>query len=206
MILRPLVRVIFFTIIFSFFSQLSVFSQVEILKKEPVIFPPKLSFGVGTGINHYPGLLGIVLETPVNEKITLLGSVGVGGWGWKLGVNGRYYFKDVFGGSAISLGLSRSTGGENVPLDLEVISGNTETVLMDLKPVHTINLAYVYAFNLKNKHKISLSFGVSRKLNNGENYVIKSNSILSDNSETLMSIIQPGGITLGVDILFGVIR
>lgn len=172
-------------------------AQIDILP-----MPQKVYLQVGTGINHYHGIIGLGLEVPVKRNISILVSNGIGNWGGKLGLSGRYYLKDARGKGGFSMGISRASGLEDFEIELELIDGSTASVPMELNSTLAANFAYIYAVNFKDKNKLTFSIGYSLGLND-EPYTLSSAQEISETSESIMNILAPGGLTLGIDLAFG---
>ncbi len=189
-----------FVSVFVFHLEVAAQQSVEILDFKPE--PRKVYIGFGSGINAYPGMIGFMVEVPVIDKLGIVGSAGIGSWGGKLGIHARYYFKSALGGSGLSLGISRASGLADFESEMELLNGDTGTVIMDLDAVSTANIAYFYAINLRDKNKITLSVGLSFALQR-DNYTITNGAQLSETSEAVMNILQPGGLVVGFDFLFG---
>jgi hypothetical protein len=74
---------------------------------------PKIYSTVSTGFNNSTGLIGFILDVPVEKSVSAEAGVGVGTWGYKLSVAGKYYFKPCHRGLAIGAGLTYCTGLAN---------------------------------------------------------------------------------------------
>lgn len=55
---------------------------------------PKVYLGLSTGINNQTGLIGLNLDVPVTEYLSLGSGVGISSWGYKTYFEGRFYFKN----------------------------------------------------------------------------------------------------------------
>jgi hypothetical protein len=156
--------------------------------------------GLGTGINNYSGLFGLEAEIPVLPKLSILGTVGVGGWGYKAGVGVQYYLTRPQFGGAFSAGFSNAFGATGIDLELE--SGDSKT--MTLFNAGTINIAYAYHFHLGQRSKFVLGAGWAIPTVNSPWEVISPpGSELNPDEVQLLEILQPGGLLLSMKLLFG---
>lgn len=176
--------------------------RIKVIQSEPL---PSLLLGFGTGINHYTGLFGLGIEAPIFSSFSLFANAGIGSWGTKFGGGLRYYRHPDLYGSAFALGYSQSSGLKDFEYELEVENPKRDMdVLLDLEPVGC--LAFDYSYNLKmgHKSKISLHAGYALDLGEGDKYVLRTPGVeLSSNSKDLLWLIQPGGLLLGINLMFG---
>jgi hypothetical protein len=166
---------------------------------------PAAYLGLGAGINNYSGLIGIGLEMPIFPPFTIFGQAGIGTWGTKVGGGLRYYQHPDLYGSAWALGYSRASGLTDFEVELEIENPKMNTnVLLDLEKVGTLNFDYSYNLKIGRKSKISFHVGYAFALNNGDNYVLKTSGVqLSSTSKQTLKIMQPGGLLLGLALMFG---
>ncbi|NJO88422.1 MAG: hypothetical protein HC831_05230 [Chloroflexia bacterium] len=157
--------------------------------------------GLGLGINDYG--LGVGLEIPLNHKLNTYGNIGVGGWGYKMGVGLSYFPRQAPFGGSFNIGYSHALGFKDFETELEVASSNTtQKVLLDLEPVGTINLFYTYSWTLGRTGKFSLSGGYAIPLEEDAYEVKTQNVKLSSTSKQVLEIMQPGGFILGLKFMF----
>lgn len=200
-----------FSLLFGFFAAFSL-QNIQAQSTELSILPSPRKFylGFGTGINNYTGIIGINGELTATNNIGIFGTLGLGSWGGKMGIGARYYFNDARGGSAVSVGISNAGGLEDFVSEQEVITPiggtATEEVTMDLNSIPCLNIAYVFAKNLRDKNKILFSVGYSSRLKTNDTYIVTSGHTLSETSLSVMNVLRPGGILLGIDFMFGVGR
>ncbi len=192
-----LVKTISIIIVFAFIfsnNSLTAQSYTENYNQSPYI-------GLGLGINDYG--LGVGLELPLHNKLNAYGNIGVGAWGYKLGVGISYFPRMAPFGSSFNLGYSHALGLKDVETELEVGSTNTtQKVLLDLKPVGTINLFYTYSWTLGRAGKFSLSGGYAVPLEEDAYEVKTQNVELSTTSKQVLQIMQPGGFIFGLKFMF----
>jgi hypothetical protein len=153
------------------------------------------------GVNSI-GILGVSIEEKIHEKASLVASAGLGTWGYKLTAGGRYYFSNQ---TAIGISYALATGLSKVKLNLENSSGSKQDINMQLLPVHLINITYHKFWKLSNGNsRFGLDAGYSISLSPIHQYKVLDQGVsLSDNSVRVMSILQPGGLILGITFTFG---
>ncbi len=158
--------------------------------------------GFGTGIN-YVGLLAITSEFNLYKNLSLLGTAGIGSWGYKILANVRYYNtfpKGLFYGA----GINYSTGFPEVNIELETTSGNEEEITVELEPVVNIDLGIGYAIRLWKRGRLNIQIGYSIDVTSGDAYKIKPGQPeISDDSEKVMQFMKPGGFHFGLNMNFG---
>ena len=162
---------------------------------------PSFYFGAGLGVNDYG--IGLKMEVPVYERITVDGNIGLGGWGLKLGGNINFYPDNFTRGQELSLGFSTASGMNGLETDLEVEPNDeTQKVTMDLYRVNTINAIYTINLKVGRTGKIGFSGGYAISLTK-EAYQVTSGVLLNDMSKQVMNIMQPGGLILGIKFVIG---
>lgn len=191
--------IILFTILL--FASALVFAQAGVQSMYEKKAPSAM-LGAGLGINDYG--LGLCLEVPLVEKLTVYGNAGIGGWGGKLGAGFSFYPAKFPYKSSISVGYATASGLKDFETDLPVEPNNqTQKVLLDLHRVGTVNLVYSYNFRMGKKSKFSLSTGYAIKVTD-DPYQLKSNGVtLSNDAKTVIDIVQPGGFIIGARFLIG---
>ncbi len=164
---------------------------------------PILLIGVGLGINDYG--FGLGLEAPIMKNLSVYGDLGVGGWGSKVGMGFNYHFQQITKGSVISLGISHGSGLKGFETDMMVEpSGDQQRVKLDLNPVNTVNIKYTYNIKLGSKSKFGISAGYSIPFTTDNYKVLTPGVKLTPESETVLNMMQPGGLIFGFRFLFGI--
>lgn len=178
--------------------------------------PPKLKFnekeyvpvylGVGTGLYTYSGLLGMEMELPLAPRVSLFGAAGLGGWGFKAGAGVQFYITRAQFGSAFGVGFCNAFGSTGVETELELQGGTgPQAVVLNTYNAPTLNLTYHYNFHLGKKSKFVLGTGYAIALvDKPYDVVSPQNAMLTPESETVMQIVQPGGLMISLKFLFGV--
>jgi len=174
-------------------------AQLSSLNQTPATF-----IGVGTGINE-TGIVGFAVEPMVAKRLSLLGTAGIGTWGYKLSAGAQFYLSQSGFGSSMSIGYAYATGINNFSYKLEVEpSGDEETVDMTLKGAGTVNVAYAYNFRVSGKNKLVLTAGVAIPTS-PEPYTIDSQNVeLTNDAKNFLDFMAPGGLILGVKYMFGI--
>lgn len=155
---------------------------------------------LSTGINH-TGLIGLGLEVPVIDKLAIFADAGLGGWGSKIGVGVSYYFNTVRKGSGINLGYYTASGtrGNSV----EITQDNNDTVDLLFERVGTINVSYSLNLKMGKKGKFAFVAGYAIAAGDKDSSYISSDD-LDDLGNTIVNILHPDGVILGVKFMFGV--
>jgi len=176
----------------------------ETEKKEMYI--AKTYLGPSIGINNISGMIGFLAEVNIVKNVTLTGGLGMGAWGYKASLGGRYY-RNYPKGIFYGLGISTATGGKEVEVDLNVEPDNRkETVKMDLDQVFNVNLSLGYQFRLGKRARFNFEVGYSVPLQDEPYKVSNSNSnfVLSSDGKKAMDFSTPGGLILGIAFTFGI--
>jgi hypothetical protein len=175
--------------------------------------PPKTPLptdyiGVGTGINSNVGIVGITYEHIFKEHIGTYVNLGIGGWGAKMGIGGRLYFRDALSG-AVGINYSYVGGAKGVKSSLDVVeNGKTvnKEIEFDAHPVNTLNISYLKFWRMGKRSRFNLELGYSVALNGKSeaNYTLKTPGvILTETSTKALNFTQPGGLIIAVGFTFG---
>lgn len=166
---------------------------------------PKLYIGVTAGIENPGGLIGFNVDVPVTQKFSLSGNAGLSSWGYKAGLEGRFYFGECNRSWALGAGVTYNTGLKNFSTTLPTTYGDA-TVLLNLNPKTNVFFAVHKFFNLgKSGHRFNIMAGYSMRLDD-DNYTILNNYTLTTDGEDAMRILAPGGVMIGFGFTFGVLR
>lgn len=178
-------------------------------KKETEPTPPASStvyFVPSSGINNYAGILGLGLQVPVNNRYSLRGGAGLGAWGFKLGVAGKFERLDG-NGFGLGLGYAFATGIRDFTYSREDELGNTLITELDLKPVGVISCTGNYNFRIWRRHFFYLEGGWGFKTVGSrvsDSVKIKGGDPFDEEDELVFAILRPGGIILGAGFLIGI--
>jgi len=162
------------------------------------VFIPEAYIGLGLGINEI-GLIGLALEIPIIDKLSLMGTAGLGGWGYKLRAGLNFYPKTLAGNNGFGILYAHSTGLN----DFDFTNQNTgNNYTFNLFSAHNIDFMYNRNVFVGEKSKFVLSAGYTLSLNPDAYEEVNGQSLDSNTQQTL-SILQPGGILIGIKFLFG---
>ena len=158
--------------------------------------------GFGGGINSPTGMIGVTIEHAVGKQLTLDAGFGLSGWGYRATVGGKYFLQECYRGLAFGMAWSRSTGIEEIELDMEVVTGETESVTLEYLPQDNIQISTYLYWPLKDRGRFHLQVGYSANVS-PKNYNVLSNHSLSKFSEDVMRLATPGGIIVAAGFSFG---
>lgn len=190
---------VYFVLLFSIFLPGLTASAQIVDQKE---LPRNTYIGLSIGVNDYG--LGLIGESPIGYKISLFGNVGLGGWGYKFGGGIIYYPRQAPFGPGFGLGYAYASGIESFETELEV-EPNDQKELVELKlyGISTINLTYSHSWAFWRSGKFSIVTGYAIKLPGNTYDVITDGIELTSDTKTFLKLMQPGGFTLGLRLMFG---
>lgn len=162
---------------------------------------PKFYLGVGTGINSYTGLLGLSGNLRIYDKFFIQAGLGIGSWGTKMSIGLRYDMSYQKGWS-YGIGFSSCSGLKDFKTNLELQSGVKKDVTMDCLRANTLNLKATHNWKLGKNNTFYLEFGYAIPLQSSP-WRIKDGSIISSTSKSVMDMIAPGGLLIGIGFTFG---
>jgi hypothetical protein len=157
---------------------------------------------LGTGLNSYHGFIGVGVDTRITDQLGFRATAGVGGWGGKIG-GGLIYRKNGPEGFGIMAGYSSASGLKNFKTDLETGSSGKQEVTLDLLRCGTFNISANRGWRVGSRNIFNLEFGYAFSVAPEKYYVVKSGQTLSPSSETVMKMLQPGGLLLSASFMFG---
>jgi len=193
-------------IILTLLAGLFISAGVSQNQKNPFIKPemitPQAFIGFSSGIDNMIGILGPQLDIVLFRKLTLGGGVGLSSWGYKYAVNLQYFPKGLYK-FFIKSGYSHNSGLENFQTDLELETGETETVIMDLKPIGNVFITAGYAIKIGKRNRFYAETGYAIPLLTDDYYrLYDDNQHLSEDSKQIMQILRPGGLVIAVGMNF----
>ncbi len=166
---------------------------------------PSFYIGFGSGLNYNCGLIGLKLAGRISDKILIDASAGIGSWGNKLGLGIILNAKNENAWCPI-IGVSRATGIESTPLNIEVInsSGNKITNNFDVKisPATMVNIGVQRQWIRPTGNRITLELGYSVLVSGGEATLLTPGYSFTDISKKVFDLIKPGGLTVGFGYYF----
>lgn len=176
-------------------------SSVTIKAQENFIDPPRVYFGLGSGINAFTGIFGIAANVRVINNAFIEGGLGLGGWGYKYSIGARYDFrqKNTFG---LGINYTGATGLDNLEMDMEVYDGSTQRVNIDCLRAGTVDVKGRFSITAGKKNRLYIDLGYAIPLKDRV-WKIKNGVVLSDVSEKALDWTQPGGFMVGLGFMFG---
>jgi hypothetical protein len=142
------------------------------------------------------GLLGAQIDFVATEKLTLGGGLGISSWGYKYAVNLKFYPEGLYK-YYFKVGYSQNSGLEEFETELELESGATEPVMMDLKPVGNLFVTAGWAWKMGKRNRFFLEGGYAFPLNTDDYYQLYDDNVrLSEMSEQVLRIMRPGGLVV----------
>lgn len=169
---------------------------------------PKIYLGLSTGINNTNGLLGVNLDVPVTPTFSLGAGGGLSTWGWKAFFEGRYYFGQACNrGWAIGAGLTYNTGlSQPLEVDQDPNSLGIPPAQVTIEPVPAAFISAYRFFNIGQRgNRFYLQLGWSQRFED-KPYTSNPFRPLTTDGETVMRILSPGGVIIGVGFSFGIVR
>lgn len=192
-----------FSIIYSQNKEASKFWEET--KPEPVphkVFH-KTYIGTSSGINNINGLLGIHIERLTVDKLSLIGAIGLGTWGYKLSGGMRLYQhfpKQFFLGAA----LSYHSGVREIEFSTQSNPDTTEVHPFTFHPSINLPISLGYQGAISNdKIRFHIEVGYSIKLHCSGWESLDGDVTIDETSKDILYILQPGGIIFGAGMSFG---
>jgi hypothetical protein len=166
-------------------------------RKQTTIDRPNPSgsyLGLTTGINNIGGLAGLTFEGALTPTFSGKVALGVGGWGTKFAVAGKYY-KQFPTSWSFGVGYSTASGARNIDLELD-----NQKIKMNLDRSH--NLDFVIGKAWGNKIRFGLEFGYSVPVSGGTYAPVDKTVVLSTTSKRVLDLLSPSGLILGLGLGF----
>lgn len=163
---------------------------------------PDIYIGIGSGLESSTGLIGVTGDFRVKNNFFIRTGAGIGSWGYKLSAGIR---NEKYAGKGLGYGayLSMATGLHDFVLQMEVASGETKDVKLDLLKGYTIVPTISYKWMMANQNRLILEAGYAVPLQT-DAWRVKDGSQLSETSKGALRILQPGGISIGLIFQFAV--
>jgi hypothetical protein len=165
---------------------------------------PNFYIGVGSGLNYNCGLVGLKLTGRISDKILIDASVGSGTWGNKLGLGLILNAKNETAWCPV-ISVSRATGLENAPFQIETISNGFKTTAIrnvTLSAATMVNLGVQRQWIRPKGNRITLELGYSVLVSGGEAKLTDPDYQFTDVSKQVFEILKPGGLTVGFGYYF----
>ncbi|MFN5663935.1 MAG: hypothetical protein ACK4XL_06950 [Bacteroidota bacterium] len=170
--------------------------------------PEKITYlGFGTGINNSCGLIGLNLEQFVAGRISVFGAAGIGSWGFKTAIGGRYYL-DGKTGKAIGVSFSNASGLTDFePGNVKILENGQEVDSkgkFNLLPVQQINITWIRMWHVGKTNRMGIELGYSINISGKDNVTGADVPKLTDESRDNFNFLQPGGLIFGFSFNFGI--
>lgn len=166
----------------------------------------RVYFGISTGLNNPTGFAGVQIDVAITGRISANFGAGIGTWGTKAALEGRYYFEPCNRGFALGLGGTYSLGGTQITVADVKTQNGTETASFDLRPAFNAMFSGYYFVNLgKRGNRLHFQGGYSLPLH-GSCLVQLSGSPIVANAARPLAIIPPGGPIVAMGVSFGIGR
>jgi hypothetical protein len=162
---------------------------------------PRSYIGLSTGINNIAAFAGLTFEAPFSEHFSGKVGLGLGGWGVKLGIAGKYY-KQYATSWSFGAGFSTASGFSeaSVGLSRAATPDITETTKVNMDRANMLDL--VAGKSWGRKVKFNLELGYSTRVSGGTYATVDKNFVLSPTSVTTLNILRPGGLIIGLGLTF----
>ena len=200
--------ILLLTIISFFRINAQSFHSAQDFKKETVtrlaIYNPKnVYLGVETGVNSYTGILGLSAFIRANKTLFIKAGIGEGSWGYKTSV-GLKLDNDSTGNWSYGIGYSLCSGANNVKINMSAQNVGTKDVSIDLYKASCIQFTITrnWKVGCNRTNIIYLDLGYSFALEK-KRWKVTDGSNLTDESISLITFLQPGGLILGFGFTFG---
>lgn len=169
--------------------------------KEELPVCPKVFLGPSFGINNNGGLFANNIEIGVDQHLSIGGGFGLGLWGLKGYVEGKYYFKECYKGWAVGLAVTRA-GGLGEVIYEDSLGTFPQSVIMRTLPQTNIALQGYRYFKLGRRHRFHICGGYSFETTARKFQVVGSNNPSYTLARTI-EFMAPGGFIIGCGFSFG---
>ena len=162
---------------------------------------PKSYLGLSIGVNNISGAFGATFEVPIDAHYSGKIGLGLGGWGVKTAIAGKYY-ADYCTSWSFGAGYSTASGTKGAPLALTTTTNSTsQTIKMNLERTHTID--FVAGKSWGKKVRFGVELGYSLKVAGGTYAPQDKTIVLSTASTQVLNFLSPHGLIFGLGLSFG---
>ena len=166
----------------------------------------RLYLGASGGLNNNTGFLGASIDVPVDKVLSVELGGGLGTWGNKLFVGGKYYVDPCARGWAFGTGVTYSMGNNNSRQNLQTIYGANQDVVLNLRSQTNLTASVYKYWSLgKQYNRIYVTAGWSFPLRGGEKYEVLKGNPISNSAADDVRKWAPVGLILGAGISFGIL-
>jgi hypothetical protein len=157
--------------------------------------------GLTSGINNIGGMGGVTFETPISDNFSAKLGAGLGLWGLKFGLAGKYY-KQYAKTWSFGAGYSTASGFTKIPLELRRQSNPNVDEKMDVNFDRSHTVDFVAGRMWGNKVLFGLELGYAIRVAGGTAYTVDKSIVLADDSANALKFLRPGGLIVGVNLIF----
>lgn len=172
-------------------------------QREPLEEPLTQTYiGFGTGISTFTGMIGAAANFRMGRQVFVEGGVGLGGWGYKYSFGLRYDFKlkNTFG---IGVNYTGASGLKGMSLPMTLTNGNQKNVTLNCNPAATVDVKGRYSLSVGKKSILYFDLGYAIPMVH-KAWEITDGSNVSPTDRSALYAIQPGGLLVGLGVLFGI--
>lgn len=161
--------------------------------------------GLGGGINNPTGFVGVNFDLAFTQHFSTDLGIGLSSWGYKTGLQGRYYFDSSNRGWAIMGAITYNTGRRHVVLNNIETTGGETSMSLKLEPVAACSISVGYFFDLgrRGTNRFHIQGGYSIPFSAPRFEPAVNNPQLTEKGEQSVRSIAPGGFVLGLGFSFG---
>lgn len=167
----------------------------------------RVYLGVSTGVNNPTGLAGAQIDVAIASRVSANFGMGIGTWGLKAALEGRYYFEPCNRGFALGLGGTYATGIiDAASISYTNQSGEIETASFDLRTCFNAMLSGYWFRDLgKRGHRFHFQAGYSLPLH-GNRVLQRSGTPIDPEARRPLALMPPGGPIVAAGLSFGIGR
>ncbi len=162
-------------------------------------------YGISGGINNPSGIAGIMITRGIDYKNAITGGLGIGVWGVKTSLFYRRVFKGCTQqGVELYGGFSRSSGTQgSISIDANDSNNEVRTYTVKLNEAFTFDFGVIFNLRLGRAGRAEFFIGGEASLSDEPYTDTTKNYKLSREAKTILNIMKPGGLTLGLTLSFG---
>ena len=166
--------------------------------------PPFALIGVSSGINNPSGMLGVDFEFPIKKYLVLGTGLGFSSWGNKSHFDCKYFIKRRQLGWAVTAGLAFNSGVYNFRARLHTVNNTRQEVTFNMNPVGTFYLGVARYFRCgKGPNRFFTTAGWNVPFSPPNYQIVYNGPGLADQSSRYIRFREPGGLMLGLGMLWG---
>lgn len=204
----------FMKLILNFISLIMFISPAVLAQETQIIESTKINkcsafyVGFSSGLNNQNGILGLNFEIPLATQFSLSSGIGMGSWGLKTFGETIIYFNNRCQRSgALVLGATYAFGPKDLIVNVSTSSGSRDVSVSGTAATNMFVSYRQFFITGKQENKFFFQLGYSARLIKPEYYINGSyagyySNVNSGGYDFIRSL-APGGIIVGVGLLFG---